>query len=115
MAMLDMLIRGGFIGTGEIPEEANKRKGEKEVIWPKVYIVYVEFAGVVQGGQDRMELMERVAKERKIDFFGLRAEDVFDPELAYRLGSVQSNGQPLSVDLKQPCTSSPQLICEGSN
>lgn len=101
--MLEMLCRGGYIGNGE-EFVADKTKGEKEVVWKRGFVVYIEFCSVV-GGEDRMEMMRGLVGERGMDFVGLRAEDVYDPGLRRRLsglGGDEEKGQRLAVDLKHP-------------
>lgn len=102
MCMLDMLVRGGFVGTGDV-KEADKTKGEKDVIWEKGYVVYVEFAGVVSEVEDRTEWIRDIVRRRGLDFVGLRAEDVFDPQLEARLGAQAGSSTSLVVDLKDAC------------
>lgn len=98
--MLDMLVRGGFVGTGNEVRDADKTKGEKDVIWEKGYVVYVEYAGVVEHGEERSEWVKEIVERRRLEFVGLRAEDVFDPELSRRLGGPGNMGEALLVDLK---------------
>lgn len=85
--MLDMLARGGYIGDGT-EKMVDKTKGEKDVVWMRGYAVYVEFAGVIEGGEDRTAWMREVAESRGLEFVGMRAEDVFDAGLVERLGGV---------------------------
>lgn len=101
MCMLDMLTRGGYIGDGT-EKTVDKTKGEKEVIWERGYAVYVEFAGVVEGGEDRTEWMKQIAQSRGLEFVGLKAEDVFDTSLVERLGGVEDQAVDAAfhVDLK---------------
>ena len=101
MAMLDMLLRGGFVGIGE-EKFADITKGERDVVWQKGYVVYVEFAGVVEGGEDRTEWLREMTQARGLEFVGLRAEDVFDEGLSERLGGKRQPFQVQGVDLKDP-------------
>jgi cytoplasmic tRNA 2-thiolation protein 2 len=101
MAMMDMLLRGGFIGLGE-EKLADITKGEKDVVWQKGYVVYVDFAGVVEGGEDRTEWARTVVESKGLEFVGLKAEDVFDESLSERLGGGRSAVQLQGVDLKHP-------------
>ncbi|KAK4688458.1 cytoplasmic tRNA 2-thiolation protein 2, partial [Tremellales sp. Uapishka_1] len=89
MAMLDLLMSNGYIGKGD-GSVADKTKGERDIVWDRGYVVYVEFAGVINDMEDRMEGMRAVAEERGLEFVGLRAEDVFDEKLG---------GESLEVDL----------------
>lgn len=103
MAMLDLLCSGGYVGKGD-GAVADKTKGEKEVVWDKGVVVYVEFCGVVPG-KDRMEMMRGLAEERGLGFAGLRAEDVFVPGLTGRLGGhgePEHGSEGISVDLRRP-------------
>jgi len=101
MAMLDMLLRGGFVGIGE-EKFADITKGERDVVWQKGYVVYVEFAGVVEGGEDRTEWLREMTQARGLEFVGLRAEDVFDEGLSERLGGKRQTIEVQGVDLKDP-------------
>jgi len=82
-----------------------KRRGAKEPIWERGAVVYVEFCGIVDGAQDRTEEMRIMAEGRGMDFVGLRAEDVFDPELGSKLGRAVQEGQ-VFADLSHPGKSS---------
>jgi hypothetical protein len=64
-------------------------------------LVYVEFCGIVDGAHDRTEEMRKMAEGRGMDFVGLRAEDVFDPELGSKLGRAVQEGQ-VFADLSHP-------------
>ena len=101
MAMMDMLLRGGFVGVGE-EKLADITKGEKDVVWQKGYVIYVEFAGVVEGGEDRTEWVQKVVEAKGLEFVGLKAEDVFDEGLSERLGGGRSAVQVQGIDLKDP-------------
>ena len=90
--MLEMLMRGGFIGMGDVIE-ADITKGEKDVVWEKGTVVYVDYANVVEGLEDRTKWIEDVVKERGLEFVGLKAEDVFDPTLRERLGGSQISSE----------------------
>ena len=78
-----------------------KKRGAKEPIWERGTVVYVEFCGIVDGAQDRTEEMRKMAEGRGMDFVGLRAEDVFDPELGSKLGRAVQEGQ-VFADLSHP-------------
>jgi cytoplasmic tRNA 2-thiolation protein 2 len=82
-----------------------KKRGAKEPIWERGTVVYVEFCGIVDGAQDRTEEMRKMAEGRGMDFVGLRAEDVFDPELGSKLGRAVEEGQ-VFADLSHPGKSS---------
>lgn len=100
MAMLDYLETEGLIGReGEERVAADKTKGEKEIVWTKGTIVYVEFSGVT-GMEDRTEEMEVMARGRGLAFLGVRAEEVFDQDLAKRLGGGEQRTFPSSVNLR---------------
>jgi cytoplasmic tRNA 2-thiolation protein 2 len=96
MAMLDMLQQHGYVGKGD-GKTADLTKGEREVLWDKGTVVYVEFAGLT-GMEDRMEAMKTLAEEKGLGFVGLRAEEAFDSTLGQKLGRP-------SVDLSNPSTS----------
>ena len=106
MAMYDMLSRGGYVGTGEETKVADITKGEKEIIWEKGYVVYVDFSGALRagtGGEEAdVEWMRRLVEDRGMVFVALRAEDAFDPSLAERLGGVRATNedQALAIDLR---------------
>lgn len=99
--MMDMLLRGGFVGTGE-DKLADITKGEKDVVWQKGYVVYVEFAGVVDGAKDQTEWVKETVQAKGLEFVGLRAEDVFDEGLSERLGGDSLTVDAKGVDLKDP-------------
>jgi cytoplasmic tRNA 2-thiolation protein 2 len=110
MAMLDMLLHHGYIGKGD-GKTADLTKGEREVLWDKGTVVYVEFAGVT-GMEDRMEVMRTLAEEKGLGFVGLRAEEAFDSTLGERLGTPASSPGGIAVDLSNPSTSlSPGHAC----
>ena len=86
-----------------------KKRGAKEPIWERGTVVYVEFCGIVDGGQDRTEDMRIMAEGRGMDFVGLGAEDVFDPELGSKLGRALQDGQ-VFADLSHPGKTS-KIMC----
>lgn len=105
MAMLDLLLKGDFVGKGKGgSKKADKTKGEKEVTWDRGTVVFVDFGGVVEGEGGKMEMLRGVAEDNDLGFLGLRAEDVFDPDLRRRLGGKLDQERPgygyLAVDLK---------------
>jgi len=101
-ALLDLLTDADSNYVGKRDAELVERKrGAKEPIWERGTVVYVEFCGVVEGGQDRTEDMRAMAEGRRMDFVGLRAEDVFDPELGAKLGRAVHKGQ-VFADLSHP-------------
>lgn len=107
MVLLDFLSHG-YVGNGsDAGRQADLTKGEKSVLWRKATVIYVEFAGVFKGVEDRMEEMAQIAEGKGLGFVGLRAEDVYDPGLAGRLrgGNDRPQYQPLSVQLQHPSTS----------
>ncbi|WWD18150.1 hypothetical protein CI109_102599 [Kwoniella shandongensis] len=109
-AMLDLLLSRSYVGRGD-GAVTDKTKGEKEPIWGKGWVVYVEFAGVLDGVEDRLEdvkgWVERL--DKGLGWIGVRAEDVFDGELKNRLRDIaglasQDSGQEvedtIAIDLK---------------
>ena len=90
MSMLDMLVSGGYAGNGE-EVEVDITKGKKDVLWMKGTVVHVEFCGVV-GGDDKMEAIQELARERGLGSLVLRAEDSFDPNLGERIGWTFGSG-----------------------
>lgn len=90
MTMLDQVMQAGLVGSGD-GARADKTKGEKEVIWDRGTLVYVEFSGVT-GMADRSRNMEELAEEKGLGYVGVRAEDVYDPNLDRRLRMSRSEG-----------------------
>lgn len=88
VAMLDHLMESGLVGAGD-GARADKTKGEKEVVWDKGTVVYVEFAGVT-GMKERLVEMKEVAEKQGLGFIGVRAEDVYDVELEQRLAGGEA-------------------------
>lgn len=78
MALLDVLRRMNFVGDGR-GRTADKTTGEKEAIWDRGTILYVEFAAAT-GMRDRLEEMRELARSLSMDFIGVRAEEVFAGE-----------------------------------
>ncbi|WVQ97042.1 hypothetical protein IAU59_004152 [Kwoniella sp. CBS 9459] len=85
-SMVEMLVSREFIGKGD-GKIADLTKGEKEVVWDKGWVVYVEFAGVLDGLEDRSEVIKQWVDGLGpgVKYIGLRAEDVFDVGLKGRL------------------------------
>ena len=96
MAMLDNLLAAEHIGKGD-GKRADKTRGEKDAIWDRGTVVYVEFAGVT-GMQDKRDDMEKRVKREGLAFIGVRAEEVFDDALAEKFGGSRHRGG-LAVDL----------------
>ncbi|ODO11853.1 hypothetical protein I350_00637 [Cryptococcus amylolentus CBS 6273] len=106
--MLDLLLSKQYIGKGAgIP--IDRTKGEKEPIWSKGYVVYVEFGGALNVEERTKEIREWVEQRQEgLEFIGVRAEDVYDPAFKSRLrqlggaidGEEVSDIQPLSINLK---------------
>ena len=114
MAMLDMVCRGAHVGKGD-GAVIDKTKGEKETVWNRGVVVFVDFSGVV-GGEEQMETMRSLAEERDLEFVGLRAEDVFDAGVGSRLSGReehQSRPDGMTVDLRDPGMLT-KLVSEGS-
>ncbi|RSH92739.1 hypothetical protein EHS25_008185 [Saitozyma podzolica] len=100
MAMLDMLLQHGYVGKGD-GKTADLTKGEREVLWDRGTVVYVEFAGVT-GMEDRMGAMKTLAEEKGLRFVGLRAEEAFDSTLGQKLGRPSASPGGIAVDLSNP-------------
>ncbi|WVF70665.1 hypothetical protein IAT40_005458 [Kwoniella sp. CBS 6097] len=85
-SMIEMLVSREFIGKGD-GKIADLTKGEREVVWDKGWVVYVEFSGVLDGVEDRSEEVRKWVDGlgSGVNFIGLKAEDVFDPTLKGRL------------------------------
>lgn len=94
MALLDLLVRNRYIGEGN-RKVANKTAGEKEAIWDRGSMLYVEFAAAT-GGVDRTEAMKRIAQESQLQFIAARVEDVFE--------HIVSSGkaEAIAIDLNDP-------------
>jgi cytoplasmic tRNA 2-thiolation protein 2 len=103
-ALLDLLTSRGYVGREG--KEVDIKKGEKEWIWERGTVVYVEFCGVT-GGEERTGIMRGMAEERGLDFVGLRVEDAFDPTLEQRLGKPMTSQKAVEVDLHHPGKLSP--------
>lgn len=101
MSMLDMLSANQMVGKGD-GHRPDKTKGEKQLIWDRGSMVYVEFAGVT-GMKDRIEEMAQLAKDRGLTFIGLRAEDVYLPDMGGQAGA-EGEGRAIAVDLALPGT-----------
>ncbi|WVQ71062.1 hypothetical protein IAR50_000587 [Cryptococcus sp. DSM 104548] len=106
--MLDLLLEKQYIGKGA-GVTFDRTKGEKEPIWSKGYVVYVEFGGALNGEERTNEIREWVEQRQEgLEFIGVRAEDVYDPALKSRLrhmargssGEKASDVQPLSTNPK---------------
>ncbi|WVR05630.1 hypothetical protein IAU60_002652 [Kwoniella sp. DSM 27419] len=111
-AMLDILVSRQYIGKGD-GYVADKSKGEKDPVWDKGWVVYVEFAGVIEGAEERMEEVAQWVKEQAPDLgmIGLRAEDVYDGDIVNRIRALAgvspvhlhtSAQEDLALDLKDP-------------
>lgn len=100
IALLDIMTdpKYAYVGRRDAIEHEAVR-GSKRPVWENGTAVYVEFCGVVDGMEDRTEDMRRLADERGLGFLGLRAEDVFDPSLEYRLGCAGETPPALFADL----------------
>ncbi|WRT65908.1 uncharacterized protein IL334_002859 [Kwoniella shivajii] len=127
LTMLDLLISKQYIGDDN-DRIIDKTKGEKEPIWNKGFVIYVEFDHILNnqlhgsttpGNQDeslltsRLEEIENWVKEQNhnLTFIGLNAEDVFDPNLKKRIKALvgiqegnedTQSAEGISVDLKNP-------------
>jgi len=102
MALFDLLTDDNWNYVGKKDAETvEKKRGAKEPIWERGTVVYVEFCGVVDGAKDRTAEMRVIAEERGMGFIGLRAEDVFDPELGQKLGKAVHRDQ-VFADLSHP-------------
>jgi hypothetical protein len=107
MALFDLLTDDNWNYVGKKDAGlVEKKRGAKEPIWERGTVVYVEFCGVVEGAKDRTEEMKALADERGMDFIGLLAEDVFDPELGGKLGRAVHKDQ-VFADLSHPG----ELLC----
>lgn len=101
-ALFDLLTDADFNYVGKKDaDQVEKKRGAKEPIWERGTVVYVEFCGIVDGAKDRTEVMRTMAEERGMEFVGLRAEDVFDPELGAKLGKAVHDEQ-VFADLSHP-------------
>ncbi|OCF31919.1 hypothetical protein I317_00752 [Kwoniella heveanensis CBS 569] len=113
-SMVEMLVSREFIGKGD-GKIADLTKGEREVVWDKGWVVYVEFAGVLEGVDDRSEIVKQWVDGLGpgIRYVGLRAEDVFDAGLKGRLHRLGSgldgvtptggeNGATVALDVTDP-------------
>ncbi|OXG21006.1 cytoplasmic tRNA 2-thiolation protein 2 [Cryptococcus neoformans Tu401-1] len=109
--LLDLLLTRRYIGKGD-DRVVDKTKGEKEPVWRKGWVCYVDFSGVIgeverrdEGqGQREGSRMEEVKKwvegrENGLGWVGLRAEDVFDKGLRNRLRAVA--GMPVQDDKEE--------------
>ncbi|EAL21965.1 hypothetical protein CNBC1050 [Cryptococcus deneoformans B-3501A] len=109
--LLDLLLTRRYIGKGD-DRVVDKTKGEKEPVWRKGWVCYVDFSSVVgeierQGegqGQREGSRMEEVKKwvegrENGLGWVGLRAEDVFDRGLRNRLRLLA--GLPIRDDKQE--------------
>jgi cytoplasmic tRNA 2-thiolation protein 2 len=86
--MLEQIMEAGMIGSGN-GVKADKTKGEKEVIWDRGSVIYVEFAGVT-GMQDKSGDLEVVARAKGLHYLKMRAEDVYDADLERRIKDATS-------------------------
>jgi hypothetical protein len=102
MALFDLLTDDNWNYVGKKDAGlVEKKRGAKEPIWERGTVVYVEFCRVVDGAMDRTEEIKAMAEERGMNFIGLRAEDVFDPELGGKLGRAIHKDQ-VFADLSHP-------------
>ena len=99
MTMLELLMQDGCIGDGS-ERKADITKGERDVIWQHGTVVYVDFSGVADGLEDRTAWLKAIAEQKRLGFLGLRAEDVYDPSLALRLGGSAVETSLMEVNLQ---------------
>ncbi|KAK8865669.1 hypothetical protein IAR55_000814 [Kwoniella newhampshirensis] len=111
--MLDQLLSRSYVGRGD-GASTDKTRGEKEPVWGKGWVVYVEFAGALEGVEDRLDEIKGWVEglNKGLGWVGIRAEDVFDGDLKDRLrrlaGVVTEDGKQedirrgIAVDLKDP-------------
>ncbi|KIR30573.1 cytoplasmic tRNA 2-thiolation protein 2 [Cryptococcus deuterogattii LA55] len=111
--LLDLLLTRQYIGKGD-DRVIDKTKGEKEPVWRKGWVCYVDFSSVVgeverqdegqvQRKGSRMEEVKKwvEGRENGLGWVGLKAEDVFDKGLRSRLRALA--GLPLQ-DVKEEAT-----------
>ena len=110
MGMLELLMQGNCIGNGD-GKKADITKGEREVIWDRGTVIYVDFSGVVDDLDDRTAWLRAIAEQRGLGFVGLRAEDVYVAGLAERLGGSKVETSLMEVDLRSRGTLCTAILC----
>ncbi|WWC88104.1 uncharacterized protein L201_003008 [Kwoniella dendrophila CBS 6074] len=118
ITLLDLLSLNDFIGKSDDKMIYDKTKGEKEPIWKRGYIVHVDFSDILNNNndkesQDRTDFLHSWVKEKENGyiFIGLKAHDVFNPNLKLKIQSLAGLGEDekdessqdgIAVDLKNP-------------
>nr|ODO02618.1 hypothetical protein L204_01356 [Cryptococcus depauperatus CBS 7855] len=109
-ALLDFLLSRHYIGKGG-DYTVDKTKGEKEPIWRKGWVVYVDFANVLDGVDSRMEeVKEWVETNKGLGYIGISAEEIYDATLVKKLKKMAGIDsadeyevdETFAVDFKNP-------------